>query len=133
LGRLRQSLEVNHVKTCASMKTDFDMLSKQMVANETKLNVELEHFSKKTETAWGNMEANMKQKATELKSLENRTDRCEEIVIDNTTKKESWADIVAKVDEEVEHKMIKVAQDVESKMKGVTVEMTILHSAETNP
>jgi len=63
--------------------------------------------------------------ATELKSLENRTDQCEEIVVDNTTEKESWADIVAKVDEEVEQ-MIKVAQDVESKMKGVTIEMTIL-------
>jgi len=88
LGRLRQSLEANYAKTCASMKTDFDMLAKQMVANETKLKVELEHFNKKTETAWGNMEANIMQRATELKSLENRTDRCEEIVVDNTTKKE---------------------------------------------
>lgn len=126
LGRIKQSLEVDHIKTCASMKSDLDMLSKQMVANQVKLNAELECFSKKTDTVWGTMEANMKQMATELQNLETRTVHCEKIVVDKSTTKESWADIVARVEDEVENKMIKVAQDVENKMKGVTVELTLL-------
>jgi hypothetical protein len=127
LLHIRQSLEADYGKAFSSMKTEIDKLYQQMATNEKKLNAGLEQSNKKAEQIWSNVEVNIKQITTDLTNLGSRADHCEtQRVETTTTKKESWAEIAARVDQEVESKMIRVAQDVESKMKGVTVEMSLL-------
>jgi phage host-nuclease inhibitor protein Gam len=125
LHRIRQNLETECTKTCSSLKAEIDKLSKLVATNDKKLREELDQSNKKTEDVWSNMDGTIKQFTTDLKKLGSRADHCEKTLVENT-KKETWADIVARVDDEVENKMIKVAQEVESKMIGVTVEMTLL-------